>query len=106
MRILSRGSEVQISEGPSINASVAVDGEHARLVPVQDPVALAGALKEVLYTADLREHLVANGIARADRYSMRSLADRYISLYQQVLSRSERKLDWAEVSDGSRRGVR
>ncbi len=25
MRILSRGSEVQISEGPSINASVAVD---------------------------------------------------------------------------------
>lgn len=67
-------------------ASVAIDGKHARLVPVGQARALASALESVLFDPQVGRGLVANGVERAEQYSMRRLADRYISLYDQVLS--------------------
>jgi len=74
----------------SAYASVAADGVHARLVPTGDAVALADALQDVLFHGDLAVELVANGLERADDYSMRRLADRYLSLYDGVLSGAAR----------------
>ena len=54
----------------------------ARLVPPGDVDRLAGALREVLSTPG---DLVANGIARAERFSMDRLAERYEAVYREVL---------------------
>lgn len=65
--------------------AVAEDGIHARLVPVGDPVALAAGIRSALFGGDDTDRLVMNGAKRAERYSMRSLADRYLELYGQML---------------------
>ena len=61
---------------------VARPGVEARLVPPGDVDRLAGALREVLSTPG---DLVANGIARAERFSMDRLAERYEAVYREVL---------------------
>lgn len=68
-------------------ATVAKNNEHARLVPVGDSRALAAALEQVMFEPEIGERLVVNGLERAEQYSMRRLADRYMNLYEQVLER-------------------
>ena len=66
--------------------TVATDGVDARLVDPGDVGQLAGALREVLGDSSLRAALVAAGARRAEAFSMRTLAERYIEIYREVLA--------------------
>ena len=61
--------------------NVARPGEHALLVPPDDPAALGAGLVEVLSDGSLRRRLVEGGDARAAEFSMDRLAERYLELY-------------------------
>jgi phosphatidylinositol alpha-mannosyltransferase len=65
--------------------NVGTDGVDARLVPPGDPAALAGAITEVLVDPTAAAELTAGGQARAERFSMRHLAERYVSLYERLV---------------------
>jgi glycosyltransferase involved in cell wall biosynthesis len=54
-------------------------------VPPDDAAALAVALEKVLGEPGLRGELVANGLVRAEEFSMRRLADRYLEAYEGVV---------------------
>jgi phosphatidyl-myo-inositol alpha-mannosyltransferase len=62
--------------------NVATDHIDALLVPPGDSIALADALKRVVYDQALRERLVARGAVRADDFSMRALAGLYADRYR------------------------
>jgi glycosyltransferase involved in cell wall biosynthesis len=64
-----------------------VDDATGRLVPPEDPKALAGALAALVRDRSLRERLGAAGPARVRaRHSPEHMADAYESLYRDVLS--------------------
>ncbi|MFM7224784.1 MAG: glycosyltransferase family 4 protein [Actinomycetota bacterium] len=65
-------------------SDVARADREARLVPPGDPVALRSALRELLDDADRRTALVTAGRARAEEFSMRSLAARYLECYERA----------------------
>jgi phosphatidylinositol alpha-mannosyltransferase len=64
------------------------------LVPPNDPVALAQALNRVLADDTCRAALVASGIDRAKEFSMDTLADRYLELYQRVTTPAPQARGW------------
>jgi phosphatidylinositol alpha-mannosyltransferase len=64
--------------------NVARHGAEALLVPPDDPVALAGAIRRVLEEPSTAATLVAGGEARAAEFSMDRLAERYLGLYEQA----------------------
>ena len=66
--------------------NVATDDVDSLLVPPDDPVALAGALMRAIGDEALSTRLRAAGDARAERFSMRTLADRYVQVYRRLLS--------------------
>jgi phosphatidylinositol alpha-mannosyltransferase len=68
-------------------ANVARSGLDALLVPPGDAAALAVAITRILDDVVLQRHLVASGAGRAVEFSMEHLAERYVQLYEQVLSR-------------------
>jgi len=65
--------------------NVARRGEDALLVPPGDVTALRDALRRVLDDPALRARLVASGRERAEQFSMRRLAERYLELYSRAL---------------------
>lgn len=69
-------------------ANVARPDVEGILVEPGSPEALAAALVRVLDDRDLAERLVEAGIARADRFSLDHLADRYLELYTQISGRT------------------
>lgn len=66
--------------------NVAVPDTHALLVPPGDAAALAAAVGRVLDDAVLAGELVAAGEARAADLSMERLAERYVALYERVVT--------------------
>jgi phosphatidylinositol alpha-mannosyltransferase len=66
--------------------NVATDGVDGLLAPVGDAAALAKAVRRVLDDDGLRAELVAGGRRRAEQLSMAHLAERYVAIYQQVLT--------------------
>jgi len=54
-------------------------------VPPGDARALGTAIDKVLRNPDLADRLVASGRARAEQFSMRRLADRYLEAYAEVV---------------------
>jgi glycosyltransferase involved in cell wall biosynthesis len=64
------------------------DHENGLLAPNDDPESLAGALEELLDSATLREEMSAGGLAalRA-RFSMESMAQAHMELYEELLGR-------------------
>ena len=64
--------------------NVATDDVDSLLVPPGDAPALAGALERVLGDGALRQRLVTAGYARAQDFSMSTLAERYLALYREV----------------------
>jgi phosphatidylinositol alpha-mannosyltransferase len=66
--------------------NVATDGVDALLVQPGDPVALAAAIDRAVTDVELAAGLRAAGHERAQRFSMRALADAYVDIYQQVLA--------------------
>ncbi|HLY81475.1 MAG TPA: glycosyltransferase family 4 protein [Acidimicrobiales bacterium] len=66
--------------------NVARPGKDAVLIPPGDAVALAQAVSRVLEDSRLREQLVASGECRAAGFSMDHLAERYVELYERMVS--------------------
>ena len=67
--------------------NVARPDREALLVPPGDVDALATALRRALTESDTTEALLAAGDARADEFSMDRLAERYVALYEDAISR-------------------
>ncbi|MDQ1461411.1 MAG: phosphatidyl-myo-inositol alpha-mannosyltransferase [Actinomycetota bacterium] len=65
--------------------NVARPGKDALLVPPGDVGALRDALRRLLDDSELRNRLVASGHERAEQFSMRRLAQRYLELYERAL---------------------
>jgi phosphatidylinositol alpha-mannosyltransferase len=65
--------------------NVARSGQDALLVPPGDVAALRNALRRLLDDPALRARLVASGRDRAEQFSMRRLAERYLELYARAL---------------------
>jgi phosphatidylinositol alpha-mannosyltransferase len=66
--------------------NVAVGDRDALLAPPGDPPALAAALRRVLDDSSLSARLADAGDARAAKFSMESLADRYLEVYEAALA--------------------
>jgi phosphatidylinositol alpha-mannosyltransferase len=67
-------------------SKVARGGRDALLVPPDDAAALGTAIDKLLRNPDLGARLVASGRTRAEEFSMRRLADRYIEAYEDVVA--------------------
>jgi phosphatidylinositol alpha-mannosyltransferase len=67
--------------------NVARAGREGLLVPPGDPGALRAALRRALDEPQLRANLVETGDARAEEYSLRRLAERYVTVYEEALRR-------------------
>ena len=67
-------------------ARVTQGGNDALLVPPGDARALGTAIDKVLRNPDLADRLVVSGRARAEQFSMRRLADRYLEVYAEVVA--------------------
>jgi glycosyltransferase involved in cell wall biosynthesis len=72
----------------------------ALLTPPGDTAALAAALKRVLEDAELADTLRLSGSARAEVFSMRSLALQYVDRYEALVA--ERALAAASGRTGAR----
>jgi phosphatidylinositol alpha-mannosyltransferase len=66
--------------------TVAREGHDARLVPPLDARALADALSDVLRDKALADRYRDHGMARAQQFSMRTLAEAYVPLYERAMS--------------------
>ena len=65
--------------------NVARPGLEARMVAPGDPGALAKAIEATLERGPETEQMVRSGLERAERFSMESLARRYVELYERAL---------------------
>ena len=83
---MAAGTPVVASELPGYRR-VARPGTDARLVPPGDPAALAKALEAALAGGPDTEAMVAAGRARADEFSMDSLARLYLGLFERITAR-------------------
>lgn len=69
------------------NPEVLADGAAGRLVPPNDPIALADTLAELLANPEERRRLGAEGQRRAEeRYSLTAMVDAYESLYDRLMN--------------------
>jgi len=66
-------------------AKVAQEGQHAVLVPPGDSTALATAIEKTLHDPQRAAQLRASGLQRAHQFSMKQLAQRYLTVYQEVI---------------------
>jgi glycosyltransferase involved in cell wall biosynthesis len=60
------------------------DGGNARLVPPDDPGALAAALEELATDPALRERFAVESRRRAERYDWSALIPRYVALFEEL----------------------
>jgi phosphatidylinositol alpha-mannosyltransferase len=65
---------------------VARHAEDGWLVQPQNPAALAEALGMLWSSEETRSRLVSNGFTRARHFSMASLAERYVEIYERLLN--------------------
>jgi phosphatidylinositol alpha-mannosyltransferase len=102
LEAMAAGAAIVASDlsGYRLVARPGIDGE---LVEPGDPQALASALVRVLGDEARRAELVAAGRARAQSFSMDTLADRYLALYQRVCSPAPVARGWRRHRPGGRR---
>jgi phosphatidylinositol alpha-mannosyltransferase len=86
LEAMAAGTPLIASDIPGY-ARVARADREALLVPPGDHVALAAAINRVLQDANLAERLVEAGRQRADELSMDRLAERYVAIYDELLTR-------------------
>ena len=96
---MAAGTPIVASDLPGYRrvARPDVDG---LLTPPGDTAALAAALKRVLEDAELADTLRASGSARAEVFSMRSLAEQYVDRYEALIA------DRASAEVNGRTGAR
>lgn len=62
------------------------DGESGYLIPTGEPISLADRLEELLADPARRKHMGAQGLERAERYSMEAMLEDIDSLYSGLLA--------------------
>ena len=82
--------------------NVATDDVNAMLVEPGDAGQLAAALRRVLDDSDLANRLSAAGQARADDFSMRTLAACYAAIYEELAAERMARRATREAEPGSR----
>ena len=81
LEAMACGTPVVSSNAASLPEAV---GDAGLLVPPDDPVALAAALRRVLEDADLRARLHAAGLAQAQRFTWEETARQTLTVYQEL----------------------
>ena len=66
-------------------SNVARQGRDGLLVPPGDVAAVGAALRTALFDAPTAASLVASGLERANEFSMKGLAARYLDYYEQLV---------------------
>jgi rhamnosyl/mannosyltransferase len=90
--------EAMASGCPVINANIMCSGVpwvsrhelEALSVPVNNPVAFAGAAQRLLDEPGLRDRLVAAGRKRAAYFNNQAMAERSLEIYARVLSKVDK----------------
>jgi glycosyltransferase involved in cell wall biosynthesis len=87
LEAMAHGKAVVASDVPGSGMSWVVEaGRTGLLVPPDDVIALAGALRRLLGDAELRERFGARGKARFEQqFSIAAVADELLSLYREVV---------------------
>ena len=83
---LAAGTAVVATDLPGYR-NVARPGVEARMVPPDDPAALAKGIEAALVEDVETAAMVARGRQRAEMFSMRSLAQHYLEVYERLLAR-------------------
>jgi phosphatidylinositol alpha-mannosyltransferase len=84
---MAAGTAIVASDLPGYRRVARPDVD-ALLTPPGDTSALAAALKRVLADDDLAATLRANGAARAEEFSMRTLAEQYVARFSRLVEES------------------
>ncbi len=84
LEAMAAGTPVVASDLPGYR-NVAIADRDALLVPAGDPEKLASALQRVLTDRALSARLSAAGDARAREFSMDSLAEAYLGIYDDAI---------------------
>ncbi len=91
LEAMAAGTPIVASDLPGYRKVAGSGTAAALLVPPGDPVALGSALRSVLDDPDLAASLSTAGEARAARFSMESLAERYVEIYGSAIDQSPRR---------------
>jgi glycosyltransferase involved in cell wall biosynthesis len=83
--------------GSTSGAIPEVISEAGIVFPEGDAAALAGALRQLLSDAGLRERLALAGLERAEQYSWERVAEKTYALYQQVMRAAPESMRQASV---------
>ncbi|MCD6556542.1 MAG: glycosyltransferase, partial [Bacteroidales bacterium] len=80
--------EAQASGRPVITSNISpmkeVAGEGALLVNPENPEEITSAFNQLITDAELRKDLIEKGLKNVKKYSAKSVADQYYSLYKSV----------------------
>lgn len=84
LEAMAAGTPIVATELPGY-VNVARPGIDAEMVAIDDPDALAGALRRVLYDRDFADRLRSAGTARVAQFSMERLAEEYLERYHRAI---------------------
>lgn len=84
MAALAHGMPI-VSTHPRVNVAEIIDGENMVLAPPEDPEALAGRVRELAHSAELRERLAQGATELSRLFSWESIAEDTLELFERVL---------------------
>jgi rhamnosyl/mannosyltransferase len=88
LEAMASGLPVISTELGTGTSFVNLDGMTGHVVPPRDPPALAGALRELLASPDLRRRMGRAARERVEReFTLAVMTDRVIAVYEEVLSK-------------------
>jgi len=88
MAALAHGMPI-VSTHPQVHVPEIVEGVNMSLAPPNDPEALAGRIREVVTSEELRRRLALGAAELAKLFSWESIAERTLQLYERVLKASD-----------------
>mgnify|MGYP001825322203 CR=1 FL=1 len=88
LEAMAAGTPIVASDLPAYR-SVTDGGRAAQLFTAADPAALADGVRRVLRDHDVANAQRAVGFEITERYSMRSLAEHYLAIYNRTITRAE-----------------
>ncbi|MCD8386761.1 MAG: glycosyltransferase [Bacteroidales bacterium] len=91
LEAMAIGLPMVCTDTPGVKAAV---GNAALLVPISDAPSMAQAIMRLGENGALRKKKASESIARAKEYSIEACADRYMNLYQEIISSPKTNTLW------------